>query len=777
MALGTFSGGGLGMGVAFKLIDEFTQTAEKIQAEMDKLDGATEKMAAKVNRSMNLIKTGAALTGLGAAILAPFIKGLEAASDYTENINKLEVAFGSYSDKVRQYTDNEALSKAGLGKNQAAEMAALFGDMATGMGVAQGKAADLSIDLVQLAGDLNSFKNLKGDRAQNVLKGIFTGETEALKNIGVVMTQAELDVFVAAKGMGKSFKDLTKEQKIFARYEYIKEATKNAAKDFERTGDSYANMKRKMLGTLNNISITIGQVLEPVASKLFGIVSSIVIALDKFAQTKVGKTILGIVAAMGALFVITGMTMVVMGGMRFMLIKSAGAFNANTKATLVASMANATFAQSLRLVGKAAWASLGPYALIVIAVMAVIAVMVKAWEWIDKGSEKMARFGLVLLGALGPIGWIVAGIVAIRRGFRDLNAWDGQGTKGGVIGFFMKMAGTIETVMQVWRSFNGETFTLTKELTNKMEALGILPWIIKVGTFISRVKAVWNRVVKGFRVGWEVLKGYLVDTWNILKKSFEGIGKSFNRIFSSIKKAFQPLIDIFHDITGGMFKTQGSLDFWKTVGDIVGSSIVGAFKVFGFVLKWIIQLIAWIVEGIVWAVSKIVEGVMWVAGVWMDMWRTIGDAAWNFITGLWDIGTSIYDLGVSIVTSLWEGFKAMFPTVASWLTESFTQVFDKITFPFKWIAEKAGQAWDWATKPYYDDPTDPDTGQPNTPVVDPTNSGTLHTNSTKSPTVVTTNNNTTNKNQQQPLVLQTVLDGEVISEKVIENLEMKETRS
>lgn len=777
MALGTFSGGGLGMGVAFTLVDNFTKTAEKIQAEMGKLDGAADKMAAKVNRSMNLMKGGAAVAAVGAAILAPFVKGLEAASDYTENMNKLEVAFGSYSDKVRNFTDNIALDKVGLGKNQASEMASLFGDMSTGMGFAQKEAANLSIDLVTLAGDLNSFKNLKGDRAQNVLKGIFTGETESLKGIGVVMTQAALDAHLATKGINKSFKDLSQVDKVRTRMEFVQQATKNAANDFENTGDSYANMKRKMVEANNNLSITFGQVLEPVMSRVYGVIGNVIKVFDKLAQSKVGKVVLGLVAALGALLVVGGLTLVMLGGMRFLLLKSASAFGATTKATLIASMANATFAQSLRMIGKAAWASLGPYALIVIAIMAIIAVAVQAWKWMDKGSETMVRFGFILLTALGPIGMIIAGIVGIRRGFRDLAAWDGQGTKTGILGFFMRVAGVIEAVSQIWKSFNGDTFTLTKSLADKLEALGILDWVIRIGTFISRIKAVWNRVVKGFVVGWGVLKGYLMETWGILKSSFQGIGESFTRIFTSIKKAVQPLIDIFHRVTKGMFKTKGSLSFWKKLGDLIGKQIVLNFKIFGFTIKWIIQLVAWLVEGIIWAISKIVEGVMWLAGIWINMWTSISEAAWGFISGLFNIGSSIFNVGVSIVQSLWDGFKSMFPNVADWIESQVSGIFNKMTAPFKWLAEKTGQAWDWATGDYDKDTTNPDTGikpTPSTPT--PVESGTMHENSTKSPTVINNTNNT-NNSDKQPIILQTVLDGEVISEKVVENLEMKEARS
>lgn len=48
MGLGTFSGGGLGFGVAFHLRDEFSRTSEQIQRSMQGLGMSTDAMERRI---------------------------------------------------------------------------------------------------------------------------------------------------------------------------------------------------------------------------------------------------------------------------------------------------------------------------------------------------------------------------------------------------------------------------------------------------------------------------------------------------------------------------------------------------------------------------------------------------------------------------------------------------------------------------------------------------------------------------------------------------------
>lgn len=189
------------------------------------------------------------------------------ASDVEESINKVDVAFGNSSDKIKEFAKT-SLTSFGIAKGQALDMTALFGDMATGMGIAQGDAADLSVQLVGLAGDLSSFKNINIKEVTTALSGVFTGETESLKRLGIVMTEVNLKQFALSEGITKNIKDMTQQEKIMLRMQYIMKVTANAQGDFARTSESMANQVRQAQGSLQQLGEEFGQILLPVATKV-----------------------------------------------------------------------------------------------------------------------------------------------------------------------------------------------------------------------------------------------------------------------------------------------------------------------------------------------------------------------------------------------------------------------------------------------------------------------------------------------------------------------------
>ena len=84
--------------------------------------------------------------------------------------------------------------------------------------------AEMSTTLSELAADMASFHNVSVERAGVALKGIFTGETEALKTFGIVMTETNVKQF--AEDNGAVWKELTTSEQTMWRYKYVLEMTK-----------------------------------------------------------------------------------------------------------------------------------------------------------------------------------------------------------------------------------------------------------------------------------------------------------------------------------------------------------------------------------------------------------------------------------------------------------------------------------------------------------------------------------------------------------------------
>lgn len=84
--------------------------------------------------------------------------------------------------------------------------------------IAEDAASDMAITLTGLTGDVASFYNISQDAAATKLKSVFTGETESLKELGVVMTQANLEQYALSKGISKSISAMTQAELATLRY-------------------------------------------------------------------------------------------------------------------------------------------------------------------------------------------------------------------------------------------------------------------------------------------------------------------------------------------------------------------------------------------------------------------------------------------------------------------------------------------------------------------------------------------------------------------------------
>lgn len=288
-----------------------TSSYEKAVTDAEKKTKSFEARMGKIASKISSIgdKISSFGTKLTVGITTPLAlagkSAVTAASDFDENLNKVEVAFGDCSAAVKNWAD-DATESFGLSKNQALEATALFGDMATSMGLSQAEAAHMSMLLAGLAGDLASFKNIGIDQAMTALNGVFTGETESLKQLGIVMTEVNLQEF--ADGMGLVYDEMSQAEKVQLRYNYVMEQSANAQGDYARTSDGTANSMRTFQASVENLGISLGQYLLPLITPLIQKATEMVNAFanaDPELQQLILK-IAGIAAVSGPALVIFG---------------------------------------------------------------------------------------------------------------------------------------------------------------------------------------------------------------------------------------------------------------------------------------------------------------------------------------------------------------------------------------------------------------------------------------------------------------------------------------
>lgn len=292
----------------------FEKAFSTAQKAADSFEAKIKSVSSKIQNVGNSISGFGAKWSLG--ISAPLTLAgksmVTAASDYEENLNKIDVAFGKSSDTVTAWAEN-ATKQFGLSKNQALEATALFGDMATSMGLTQPAAADMSMSLAGLAGDLASFKNIGIDQAMTALAGVFTGETESLKQLGIVMTETNLEEFAAKTGL--VYSEMSQAEKVQLRYNYVMEMASNAQGDYARTADGTANSMRTFQGAVDNLNIALGDHLLPLLTPL---VQKATELITKFSESD--PKLQQFVLTIGMIAVVVGPALVATGS----LISSVG---------------------------------------------------------------------------------------------------------------------------------------------------------------------------------------------------------------------------------------------------------------------------------------------------------------------------------------------------------------------------------------------------------------------------------------------------------------------
>ena len=245
------------------------------------------RMSAQTNGLTEAVKK------LGVAIASAFAvktvvgfgkECVELGSNIAEVQNVVDVAFGDMAYKIEEFADT-SIQKFGMSRLAAKKTASTYMAMAKGMGIADDAASDMAITLTGLTGDVASFYNISQELADTKLKSVFTGETETLKDLGVVMTQANLKAFALEQGITKDLSAMSQAELVGLRYNFVLKQLALANGDFARTSDSWANQTRILSMQWQEFMSIVGQSLITVLTPLVKMLNAVVSSLISVANT------------------------------------------------------------------------------------------------------------------------------------------------------------------------------------------------------------------------------------------------------------------------------------------------------------------------------------------------------------------------------------------------------------------------------------------------------------------------------------------------------------
>lgn len=260
----------------------YQEQMEKVQAKTAQVTDRIARQTARIANSWK--KVGAILASvLSIAAIVAFGKScIELGSNLTEVQNVVDVTFGSMSGRVDAFA-KDAAKAFGLSETMAKKYMGTYGAMAKSFGITGKAGYDMSAAITGLTGDVASFYNLSQDEAYTKLKSIFTGETESLKDLGVVMTQTALDQYAMNNGFGKTTAKMTEQEKVMLRYRFVMSQLSDASGDFSRTSGSWANQVRILSLQFDALRATIGQGLINAFTPVIQVINTILEKLQTLA--------------------------------------------------------------------------------------------------------------------------------------------------------------------------------------------------------------------------------------------------------------------------------------------------------------------------------------------------------------------------------------------------------------------------------------------------------------------------------------------------------------
>ena len=256
--------------VAQTTISVITKIADNIKKVVSVVGGAVNNIKSKFNVLNSTLASGLSL----AALVAVSKKCLELSSNLAEVQNVVDTTFGKSSNIINEFAES-ALKNFGLTELQAKKYVSTLGAIAKASGESEEATLQMSTNLTKLTADVASFFNYDYDTAFNKIRSGLTGETEPLKDLGVVMTVANLEQYRLAQGIQTSYSAMSSAEQMALRYNYIMQALTDTQGDFNKTQASWANQLRILQGQAQQLGAILGNLLQKVLYPVLSVVNAI----------------------------------------------------------------------------------------------------------------------------------------------------------------------------------------------------------------------------------------------------------------------------------------------------------------------------------------------------------------------------------------------------------------------------------------------------------------------------------------------------------------------
>jgi hypothetical protein len=187
---------------------------------------------------------------------------------YQQAQGAVESVFGQLgADAIKSFAEGGADS-VGQSMNDILQASSLLGVFGKAAGLADGDLVDFSENLITLGADLSAFANTTPEQAVEALSAGLRGESEPLRQYGVLLDDATLKARAMEMGIYDGNGPLTQQQRILAAYNEILAQTGDQQGTFAEESDTLAGSQARTAAAFENISTQIGTAFLPIAEQL-----------------------------------------------------------------------------------------------------------------------------------------------------------------------------------------------------------------------------------------------------------------------------------------------------------------------------------------------------------------------------------------------------------------------------------------------------------------------------------------------------------------------------
>lgn len=656
-----------------------------LQDVLDDINGA--RGAEGAGQSLGRKVFGGVIAAWGAiggvqAVTGWFAGAVQGAGDLNETMSASQVIFGDQAGAMLAWSQNAATSF-GMSQQAALESTLTFGDMFLQLGATGDEAAGTSQQLVQMAADLGSFRNVDPTIVLESISAAMRGEYDSLQALIPNINAARVEQEALAMTGKTSASELTALERANAAVNIVMTDGARAAGDFARTSDGAANSQRILAAQLEDQQAAVGQALLPAWVGFLGFMRDSVIPMFTDVATWVQENT-GVLAALAAG---VGAAAIVYG----VLTPAMAIYRAYTVAA-AATTGGLTVAQWALNAAMTA----NPIGIIIVAVGALVAGIVwlatqttffqDAWQWmvdavgvawqwlldnvitpvgdaigaalgwIDTNvlQPLVAAFDAAVAGVQGAIGWLTDTVDMAVLGWQIIFAWVDTNILQPLTTAFWVVFGIIagivtwlvDTVVKPAFDRFGAAVTWVHDnvIAPVFAAIGaVFQWLDT-----NVVQPVVNAITLSIQ-GWGMIFDWLYN--NAVKPAIDGVGAAVQWVKSSV-------ID---PVVAGV---QNGIRAWGMIFDwLYRNAVQPAVQGVGSALQWVKNsVIDPVVNGISSTITNVGNTVQSVfggiAGFMRDAFTNAGNVIRGPINGI-----------IGLVNRAIRGLNGLSVTIPDWVPE------------------------------------------------------------------------------------------------------------